>query len=243
MLVLVAGCSSSTLSGGARPDGGTDGGDPARPLTCAAIFNCTLPCNDEPCTDACLASGSAEGQNAALALAKCYTDNKCADATCLQTKCQASVDACLAQDAPPKGAPLEDGGAVQGNVPTELVGSFVHAAYGATERFKLNADGTGYYESGLTSLSSCAITESTTWAGTVVVDATTITIYATNVTNMKFQCGSKSQTTSPPETRRFRYTYDASKGVLTTIDEDCAAKYPDSPASQSLYCENACTRE
>lgn len=50
-------------------------------------------------------------------------------------------------------------------------------------------------------------------------------------------------TTSPPQTLRFTYTYDAGTDVFTAIDSNCAAKYPDSPSSQELYCKKVYARE
>lgn len=218
------------------------GAGSAPPLACAAIFDCADACADEPCTDVCLARGSSDAQQSALALARCYTDNACADATCLQTNCQGEIDTCFAQGQP-TGTPLAGGSTTPGSVPAELAGSWVHAAWGQTERFTLEADGTGSYQSGITSTTTCALTQNTTWDGTVVVDATTITIYGTNVTYTRLQCGLKTTTTNPPQTMRFTYTYDAATDALSVIDNGCAASYPDSPSSQSLYCKNAYTRE
>ncbi len=130
-----------------------------------------------------------------------------------------------------------------GSVPKELVGSWVHANFGEGERFSLNADGTGYYQVSLTEQGGCVITNETFWKGTVVVDDATVTVYGTTVTNEEHVCGSKKETTSPPQTLHFKYTYDAGADVFTAIDNDCAAKYADSPASQDLYCKNVYARE
>ena len=130
-----------------------------------------------------------------------------------------------------------------GSVPGALVGSWVHANFGEDERFKLNADGTGYYQSSVADPGGCSVTQGSTWDGTVVIDETTITIYATTVTNTRFECGNKTVTTSAPQTLHFSYTYDAGTDGLSVIDSACAAKYADSPSSQSLYCKNAYTRE
>ena len=211
-LLPLAGC--TVASSPQSPDGGTGAGDvdggvpPAdaaaatKPLSCVAIFDCANACNDDACGNACLARGSSEAQTDTLALAKCFSDHACTDAPCLQTNCQAEVDACLAQGQP-MGTPLEEGGAVQGTVPASLVGSWVHTNYGETNRLRLDAAGTGYYQLGVTSVASCAITEETTWDGTVAVDATTITVYGTTVTNTSFTCGQKSQTMSAPQTLHF----------------------------------------
>ena len=87
------------------------------------------------------------------------------------------------------------------------------------------------------------MTDQTIWDGTAVVDATTITIYATTVTTSRDQCGQKTKTSAPPQTLHFSYVYDAGRDVLSVIDNTCAAKYPDSPSSQLLYCKNEYARE
>ncbi|HEY8077934.1 MAG TPA: hypothetical protein VIF62_27600 [Labilithrix sp.] len=243
--LALLGCSSSADS--AQPDPGADaGGTPPaaqapRPLGCAEIFDCIGLCKDDPCVNACFTSGSQEGQTDALSLAQCNADHMCKDSTCLQASCQMQVDTCLAQGRP-KGTPL-GGGAATGTVPMELVGSWQVTNYGETDRFVFKADGTGYFQLGLTTAASCAITEETFWKGTIVVDATTIVISATSVTNETHECGQVMMTTSPPATRTFSYTYDAPTDVLTAVDSDCAAQYPDSPASQDLYCKNVYARE
>jgi len=160
----------------------------------------------------------------------------------MKTNCQAEIDACLA-DGQPVGTALDPSAVTPGNVPASLVGSWVHAAYGATERFKFNADGTGYYQSGLTSTSTCAVTQDTVWDGTVNIEATTITVNATTVTNTRFECGQKSVTTDSPTTLHFSYLYNTAADTLSTLDSNCAAKYPDSPSSQALYCKNDFARE
>ena len=239
--LLLAGCSSATSSAPAKTDAGADPGA-SRSLTCAAVFDCASPCADSACEDACLARGSAEAQQAALAVAKCFNDNQCTDAPCLSAHCQAELDGCFAQGRT-VGTPLDDGGAVPGTVPTQLAGSWAHAAWGQTERFKLASDGTGYYQSSLSSQQGCVVTDQTIWNGTAVVDATTITIYATTVTTSRDQCGQKTKTSAPPQTLHFSYVYDAGTDVLSVIDNTCAAKYPDSPSSQLLYCKNEYARE
>jgi hypothetical protein len=138
---------------------------------------------------------------------------------------------------------MPEAGAIAGHVPSELVGSWVRASYGATDRIRLNADGTGYYQTALTDTGPCSLTQNTIWDGTAVVDATRITIYATTVTNTRFECGKKTDTIGSPEVLQFSYVYDAGADVLSTIDQTCAAKYPDSPSSQSLYCKNVYARE
>lgn len=240
----VAAC-SSTNAGQAAAGGGADGGSGApvtRPLSCAAIFDCAGSCTDDACSNACLAKGSSDAQTSATALAKCFNDHMCTDGACLTANCETEAETCLAQGKA-MGTPLPAGGEMPGSVPKELVGSWAHANDGEDERFKLNADGTGYYQSAVTSTGGCAITNETNWDGTVVVDATTVTVYGTTVTNEEHVCGSKNVTTSPPQTLHFTYTYDAGTDVFTAIDSNCAAKYPDSPSSQELYCKNVYARE
>lgn len=242
--IFLTACSSAQKNGD-QPDGGKDGGTSASvALNCAAILNCAAACadNDDACANACLANGSSDAQSTATALAQCYNDHACADAACLNTNCSNELDACFSQGKP-TGTPLDPTSTTPGSVPANLVGSWAMANYGATNRFKFNADGTGYYQTSLTQGDSCLITENTTWDGTAVIDDTTITVYATTVTNTRDECGTRSQTSDPAKTLHFTYTYDASADALTVLDGDCAAQYPDSPSSAQLYCQNTLPRE
>jgi hypothetical protein len=235
--------SPTTGDGGAGVDSGAPAGGV---LSCLAVLQCAADCaaSDAACPDACLAKGSTDAQTNASALASCISKEGCSDATCVQTKCASSLDTCVTSSTPqPTGTPLQGSGPA-GSVPSELVGSWARANYGQTTRVVLNADGTGSYQSAISSLTAgCTSTSSTTQAGNAVVGAGTITIYATDVTTTQKQCGAAMQSVKGTPARvDLTFTHpDAT--TLNIVDATCAAKYPDSPSSASLYCAEALTKE
>jgi hypothetical protein len=242
-------CTTAQTAGPTTGDGGVgvDSGAPrSGALSCLAVLQCAADCaaSDTACPDACLAKGSTDGQTNATALAGCIGKEGCSDATCVQTKCASSLDTCVTSSTPPPtGTPLQGSGPA-GSVPSELVGSWARANYGQTTRVVLNADGTGSYQSGISSLTAgCTSTSSTTQAGNAVVGAGTITIYATDVTTTQKQCGAAMQSVKGTPARvDLTFTHpDAT--TLNIVDATCAAKYPDSPSSASLYCAEALTKE
>jgi hypothetical protein len=52
-----------------------------------------------------------------------------------------------------------------------------------------------------------------------------------------------SETMDAAQTLHFTYTFAAGSSMLSTVDSTCAAKYPDSPSSASLYCSTVFSKE
>lgn len=252
LLTLSSACTMNQTSIGA-PEAGADAGSKAdaataasSALTCLAIIQCVVECPDADaaCPDGCLAKGSPEGQRNAEALAVCIDKQKCADETCLQTKCMAPLEECVTSSAtPPSGKPLQ-GNVPPGSVPSDMVGSFVRANYGTTVRLTLKADGTGSYQiADASRTSGCFSTTSTTESGNAVVTSDTITIYATEVLVERKVCSSPvERENGTPTTIELKYTRKDAN-TLAVIDQLCAAKYPDSEYSQGFYCTERLVRE
>ncbi len=185
-------------------DAGTDAataGTMGGTLSCLAILQCVADCpdSDVTCADTCVGKGS-DGQAKAGVLATCIDAKKCTEETCLRSMCGPSLDACVNSSTPtPTGTPLQ-GTAPAGSVPTELVGSYARANYGQTTRVGLNANGTGTYQTAISSLTAgCTSTSSTSQTGNAVVTGTTITIYATEATTTQKQCSAPLQTINAPQ--------------------------------------------
>ena len=250
------GCSSTTT--GAGPDGGTpavtnggaDGGAAAggSAISCLQILQCVGDCasTDTACGDACVAKGSPEAQTQAGTLGDCLTKANCADATCAQADCGPSLNACVSTSAPQaQGKPLaSDGAPAQGSVPANLVGTWTHTNYGATDRIVLNADGTGSSYRGIAGgAAGCVTLDNSTEAGVTVVSSDTITIYATQVTNVEKDCSAPSVTTmGTPLVVQIAWSLK-DPTTLVTVRVDCAEKYNNDPSSIATYCRNELTKE
>src|ERR1051326_5854638 len=108
----VAACTpaSTAASGADGGPGGTDAGasTTAGSLTCIQILECAAACadNDDACSSACEDQGSADAKAKADALVDCANKNSCTDATCFQTKCKTTLDACATSRPPTEGGAL-----------------------------------------------------------------------------------------------------------------------------------------
>jgi len=252
---ISTGCTTTTT--GAAPDGGTgavtsgaDGGTAAAgsALSCLQILQCVADCasTDAACPDACAAKGTPDAQTQVGALADCINTQMCSDATCTQTKCGPSLSACVSASAPQaQGKPLAAGDApAQGSVPANLVGTWTHTNYGATDRIVLNADGTGSFYRGIAGgAAGCVTLDNSTETGVAVVSSDLITIYASDVTNVQKECSAPSTTTqgSPLVVQIAWNLKDPS--TLVTVRVDCAEKYNNDPSSIASYCRNELTKE
>jgi hypothetical protein len=216
-------------------------------LSCLGILQCAVECpsTDTACPDACSLKGTSVAQTNVAIFADCANSHSCSDATCLQAQCKTSLETCVGSSAPKSdGTPLT-GNAPPGSVPADLAGVWSNTNYGQTRRLTLNADGTGSWYSGIANVYSSVCTQlnTTTEAGTVVVDTGTITVYATTVTHVEKVCAADSTTTQgSPITEVFTWTHPDAN-TLGVVDSACAAKYPDSPSSATLYCSVPLTRQ
>jgi hypothetical protein len=249
-MASLAGCTVTNANGA---PGGADGGTPAadggllapadHALACIAILQCatgTCTETDQACQDACLARGTKDGQAQANALVDCVAKQACADGDCMQTKCKTELDACVTTSTTSvPGAPLE-GAPPAGNVPAELVGSWVFGAYGDTNSLDLAADGTGTW--GIISavdFNGYCSTITNVEIGPAVVTADEIVISATDVHTDEQFCGSSKINKRPgtPTTRRLSYGLK-SPTQLVVADQACAAKNPQGAAEYCTYTLN-----
>ncbi len=237
-ILCVTGCTTATTTsatggdGGAPTDGATAGGDggaagASGALTCGAILDCLGACasSDAACPDACVAKGSPPAKDAVTKLATCSNTNACADAPCLQSKCSAELQACVAS-ASTGGTPLDSGVAPAGNVPAELVGKWY--SYGVL--FEFGADGSA---SRSTNVSTGGCTSTSLEKGTAVVAGTTLTTYFTS--GIIKLCGSSSGDPYQPTTTSYTYRVETvDVGIVLRLSkQNC--QYTDQ-ASIDFYC-------
>jgi len=231
-------------------DGGGDGGAPtgSAGISCLQVLQCVADCasSDNACPDACAAKGTPEAQAQVSAFATCIQKEACTDAACAEAKCSPSLTACASASAPaPEGTPSTGAAPPPGNVPADLVGTWSRTNYGATDRIVLNADGTGSVFAGISSLAGgCVELNSTTEAGTAVVTADLITVYANDVTNVEKTCGAGGSATTkgPPVVVEVSFSRkDATTIVI--VKASCAAKYPNDPTNARFYCGEELTKQ
>lgn len=69
---------------------------PTGNATCTDILNCTSSCaqNDNQCFNDCFYDGTADAQDAFVAINECYSENNCQDGECFRANCQAEIDTC-----------------------------------------------------------------------------------------------------------------------------------------------------
>jgi hypothetical protein len=245
VIALSAGCSSTQKATSNGSDAGsstTDGGVSAPPgLSCLQILQCIVACpdSDAACPDACLEKGDAEGKTNITAFVTCVDQEKCADAACVQDKCATPLDACVTSSAPKNsGTPLQ-GSAPPGSVPTDLVGEWVGARDGITQRFMFNADGSGEWRSAITSSqSACKHFTTTTRTGNFVITDTTITVYATSVVESVQRCAPPAEDTNQPAVTEelMWHRADGDPNTILVVDNACAAKYPGQENCNTLGC-------
>ncbi len=253
--ISFAACSSSsgTSPGG---DAGKGASTPFVPdFSCLQILQCLVDCpasDNTVCEDACGDKGTQEGQTNVLALLTCIDTEKCTEATCIQEKCAESLQTCLSSSAPKStGTPFQ-GTAPPGSVPADLVGQWTGARDGITHRLTFNADGTGIWNSSITSRqSACFSFTQTTRTGSMVVDDKTITLYATSIVESVQECAPPARDTErTPTTEHLQWERaDGDPNTILLIDNECAAKYPGQENCNiagcpiGLYCTSRLQRE
>ncbi len=231
-------------------DAGNDAGvasSEAPPLSCLQILQCIVDCPsaDEACPDACGEKGSSESKPILLAFATCVDREKCTDADCVQTKCADSLNACVTSSAPKKSQLPLQGGAPAGSVPGELVGVWSGAWSGATERLTFNSDGTGSWMSAVvvTQRSGCFSFTRTTRTGTVVIDPTKITLYATEILSQVQECKAPTTDSTEPAAVSEISWEPVDANTIRVVDAACAAQYVGYETSIGLYCTYRLSRE
>ncbi len=238
----VLGCTVTQAAPGA-PDSGAGAAEAPR-LSCVQSWQCIVDCPDadQACPDACVEKADEEGKRKLTALAECIQTKMCADASCLQTECRAPLAACL--QAPAGSRPPAPSQIPAGDVPGDLVGSWVNVNSGTTVRLTLNADGSASYLTGFVSnIKGCFSTKTTTESGNAVVTGDTITVYSDQVVVKEVVCSTSFPSEGgTPTVISLPYSREGAD-TLKTINGTCAAKYADSEYSIKAYCTERLKRE
>lgn len=229
---------------GASGGGGSGGTSTAAPptLSCLQVLQCIVDCPDPdgPCPDECNARGSSDTQDMVIALATCIETNQCSDATCVQDACSAELSTCIDGSAPANtGTPLQGSGP-PGSVPGDLVGTWSGARDGDTGTLTLNADGTGSWQIARTSQNyACLSVKGLIKSGTIVVEPTIMTLYATSVVSYEQTCmPPPSETPMEPVTEVLQWhPHESDPNVIFVVDTACANQYPE--AQKPGGCEYA----
>jgi hypothetical protein len=230
LVALTAACTiNQAAPSGADGGAPSSSGAPEAPgLTCLQILQCIVDCpeSDTACPDACADKGTPDGKEKVTAFATCIETEQCTDAPCVQEKCNESLTACTASSTPKTNGTALEGDAPPGSVPADLVGSWAGANFGVTERLVFNSDGTGTWQSAVTTnQTGCFSYTNTNRSGNIVISDTTITVYATTVTTQVQTCSPPAdETNEAPVTEAIAYQREGTD-TLKIIDNTCAAKY------------------
>jgi hypothetical protein len=239
----IAACTVTQAAPGTSDAGPGATGAAAR-LSCVQVWQCIVDCPDadQACPDACVDKADEAGKSKLVALADCIQTKMCTDASCLQTQCQAPLAACL--EAPAAARPPAPTEIPAGDVPADLVGSWVNVNSGTTVRLVLNADGTASYLTGFVSnIKGCFSTKTTTEIGNAVATADTITLYSNQVVLKEVVCSTSfPKEGGTPTVISLPYTREDAN-TLKTITGECAAKYAGSDYSIKAYCTERLKRE
>lgn len=230
--VFVMGCTSNSASSssGSTGDAGT-GAKPAT-LTCAGIFDCAQACgeNNEACDNNCLSQGSPAAQTAVNAVAKCFTDNSCADADCFKEKCPNELQACVDSAKAGTSEPIT-GDPPAGNVPSEMVGKW--AAREVLWEFSANGAANR-----LTKGKVGGCTSQRLETGTATVSGNTVTVYFTS--SKVTVCDSPGNSSNyQPNSEGFTWrSGKTTDGAPTLFLQEQKCRYDD-PKAAEFYCGTA----
>jgi hypothetical protein len=231
LVALAAACATgaaSTTNGAAADGGGAsnvavslEAGTAPSGLSCLGVLKCSGACSDVDaggCVEGCLAQTRPSSKAVTTAFATCIDDNQCADATCIQAKCEGELSACVSDDASDlQGTPTSEP-APAGSVPAELVGgwnhldttlgaSYLFAADGSTKQ--LSNVATNYYCDDAISLSSTGVT-------TVTGDS--LVYHRVEGTQVTKTCGKTASSSVGAAEIRYRYalgTFDDGQRKLS----------------------------
>lgn len=81
-----------------------DGGGDA--LDCVGVLTCLDPCEDEACSDACLARATSDGRSRVIALAVCVDREGCTTDACIEERCATEVASCVGDEPTPSSGPF-----------------------------------------------------------------------------------------------------------------------------------------
>lgn len=250
LMVIASAACTAVQSGatGSTGDGGAPAaGEPAPPgLTCLQVLQCVIDCPESAaaCPDACVEKGTSGARALVVAFATCVDANKCTDAVCTEQKCGADLEACITSSKAETTGTSLVGAPPPGSVPSDLVGSWAGASSGATERLVFNADGTGNWQSAVSSSRpDCFSFTRTTRSGTMVVTDTTITVNANQVVSTVQNCKPPSlDTDEAPVVARISWSRK-DENTIAIVDAACAEKYAGYAYSIGQYCTARLTRE
>ena len=208
-----SGLPGSSSSG--PPDGGTSSG-----LSCAGFLQCSGACPDtgaEACVQACGDRASTKSQPVTTAFIQCISNNACADAACINAKCENELNACLA-DVSAQGTPATDP-APTGSVPSGLVGTWssVGTSTGTVWTFEADGKTSTAFEID-TSLGTCTYKTSVTSSGVTTATADSFVYHRSSGTQVLQKCGSTSSSAIGAVDATYRYelgTYDDGRPKLT----------------------------
>lgn len=155
------------------------------------------------------------------AFAQCLSDNACADADCITSKCKTELDACLA-DVPGQGTSTTDpptGATPTGSVPSTLVGTWSSVGLSSGTVWTFEADGTTTTAFDLeTGMGSCTYKTALTTSGVTTATADTYVYHRTSGTQVLKNCTSTKTSAMSPADLTYHYTlgtYDDGTPKLT----------------------------
>ncbi|HYQ00767.1 MAG TPA: hypothetical protein VER96_18960 [Polyangiaceae bacterium] len=237
------GAAGSAL-GGARDEGGAAGasfagspGDGTTPegLSCLGVLQCAGACPDEgldACVEACVNQTSESSQAVTAAFIQCIADNQCADATCIQAKCESELTACVSDDASAvaQGEP-SSGPTPTGSVPAELVGLWSQVGLSSGMSYEFSADGTTIQAYSSETNYGCDLKIQLSSSGVTTVSGDSLVYHRTEGTLATKTCSTIQSKPAEPADIAYRYAlgeYEDGKPKLSLyrVNEDGTLSSP-----------------
>lgn len=232
------GGASGSSFGGGLDDGGAAGsssagaggdGTTASPLSCMGVLQCAGACPDEgvdACVQACLERTSQSSQLVTAAFIQCIADNQCADAPCIQAKCESELSACVADDASAaaQGEP-SSGPTPTGAVPAALVGLWSQVGLSSGMSYEFSADGTTIQAYSNETNYGCDLKTQLSSSGVTAVTGDSLVYHRLEGTLLTQTCGTITSKPAEPADIAYRYalgTFDdgTAKLSLHRVNED-----------------------
>lgn len=237
------GAAGSSL-GGAPDEGGAsgasfagspnDGTTPER-LSCLGVLQCAGACPDDDvdaCVEACLNQTSESSQPVTAAFIQCIADNECADATCIQAKCESELTGCVSDGAraAAEGEP-SSGPTPTGAVPAELVGLWSTVGLSSGTSYEFSSDGTTIQAFSIESNYGCDLKTQLSSSGVTTVSGDSLIYHRTQGTLVLKTCSTVQTKPTEPADIAYRYAlgeYDDGKPKLSLyrVNEDGTISSP-----------------
>lgn len=235
------GASGSSFAG-ARDDGGasgfagaTDDGTVPPLLSCLGVLQCAGACPDESadaCVEACLEQTSKSSQPVTVALVQCIADNQCADASCIQGKCESQLSECVADDASAaaQGEP-PSGQTPSGSVPSALVGLWSQVGLTSGTSYEFSADGTTIQVYSNETNYGCDLKTQLSSSGVTTVTGDSLIYHRVEGSIVMTTCGTIKSKPMDPADIAYRYSlgsYDDGRAKLSLylVNEDGTLSSP-----------------